>query len=655
MVEPTPLARVATALKDSFANFVTRIGYAGDKNVANTYIFAPATQAEIEAAYRSSIFRKIIDIVPGDMTRQWREWQADDKVIEAIEAEEKRLDLPRKIRWAMILGRLYGGAIAYMGGKGMGDPATPLDRTKVAKGALEYIHVLHRWQVRADEIDLDPLSEGFGGPKMYVVTTTNGVDVRIHPSRVIKFIGERVPQGMTGITDTEQGWGDSLWEVIKEAVMHADDSAANISALIKEAKVDVMRIAGFMTGMATDGYEARLIRRFAVMAEAKSNLSMTLLDKEDEWDRKVTNFAGLDDIAKLFLMIMCAVADIPATRLLGKSPDGMNSTGESDLRNYYDRLKDEQESDLRPTLTPLDEVLQMSALGKIDPGVTYKWGPLWQLTSVEKATRDKTVADTIKVYGDLAVFPDTVMAKIAQNRVIEDEVFPGIEAALDEAEAAGDVARIEESLSPQEELEAEAKARAASAPSKPGASGQRTAAKRPTLKVVGRDGVSITDWLALDARPRTLYVSRNVLNADQIVKWAKAQGFKSTLEPADMHVTIAFSRAPIDWMKVGNDWYSDDDGNLAVKPGGPRAVEALGDKGAVVLMFSDNRLSYRHRDIIDSGASWDWEGFQPHVTITYGLGIDGLNLDTVEPYRGAIMLGPEVFAEVVEDWERGRG
>src|SRR5690606_28146793 len=71
-----------------------------------------------------------------------------------------------------------------------------------------------------------------------------------------------------------------------------------------------------------------------------------------------------------------------------------------------------------------------------------------------------------------------------------------------------------------------------------------------------------------DATPRPLYVHRKVKNAAEIIAWAKSQGFATTLPAEDMHVTIAFSRAPVDWMKVGEAWTSSENGELTVKPGG---------------------------------------------------------------------------------------
>src|SRR5690606_19972287 len=150
--------------------------------------------------------------------------------------------------------------------------------------------------------------------------------------------------------------------------------------------------------------------------------------------------------------------------------------------------------------------------------------------------------------------------------------------------------------------------------------------------------------LMANATPRPLYVRRQVKNWRAIAEWAKRQGFATTLGSA-MHVTIAFSRAAVDWMKVSESWAAE----LTVAAGGPRVVEALGDKGAVVLMFKASELEWRHQAIREAGASWDWPEYQPHVTITYAPP-EGLDLEAVIPFPGAIELGPEIFEVLNDDW-----
>ncbi|MNN83453.1 hypothetical protein D3C81_2004930 [compost metagenome] len=97
-------------------------------------------------------------------------------------------------------------------------------------------------------------------------------------------------------------------------------------------------------------------------------------------------------------------------------------------------------------------------------------------------------------------------------------------------------------------------------------------------------------------------------------------------------------------MKVGGDWGSRQDGGLTVAPGGARLVEPQGSEGAVVLLFNSSELAWRHMQIREAGASWDYEEYQPHVTITYAAG--DLDLSKIEPYRGKIEFGPEIFEDL---------
>ena len=144
----------------------------------------------------------------------------------------------------------------------------------------------------------------------------------------------------------------------------------------------------------------------------------------------------------------------------------------------------------------------------------------------------------------------------------------------------------------------------------------------------------------MEARP--LYVSRRVLNTKDINAWAKKQGFKNI--ERDLHVTICYSRTPVDWMKAREAWDQDENGGIRVTAGGPRVVELLG-KGAIVLSFASEKLLYRHYGLREMcGASHDWDVYQPHITISYNE--PGLDVSKIEAYTGAIMLGPEIFRDL---------
>jgi len=141
-----------------------------------------------------------------------------------------------------------------------------------------------------------------------------------------------------------------------------------------------------------------------------------------------------------------------------------------------------------------------------------------------------------------------------------------------------------------------------------------------------------------------LYVSRKLLNTADLIAWAKSQGFESPVPAAVMHVTVLYSRTPVDWFDMGAPWQSNEDGTLNVAPGGPRAVCALGDDGAIVLRFYSPDIQYRHDSMVERGASHDFDEYAPHVTFTY----DGASVDLakVVPYAGELRFGPETFEPI---------
>jgi hypothetical protein len=116
-----------------------------------------------------------------------------------------------------------------------------------------------------------------------------------------------------------------------------------------------------------------------------------------------------------------------------------------------------------------------------------------------------------------------------------------------------------------------------------------------------------------------------------------------------MHVTVLYSKTPVDPMKMGESWSGDDQGNIRVKPGGPRALERFGEN-AVVLLFSSYDLESRHRGMVDAGGSHDFADYHPHVTISYD--VPDTDLTAIKPYTGALEFGPEIFEPLDLDWKR---
>src|SRR6266576_2317276 len=155
---------------DSFVNLLAGMGVAGrDKFASQSYAFNPMTQFDLECAYRGDwIARKVVDIPAFDMTRQWREWQADEAQVELIEECEKDLFVQQKVQQALIKSRLYGGAIMIMGVDN-GAPEEELDPESVGKDSLKFLHVVAMINVAVGPLDADVTSPYYGLPTWYEV------------------------------------------------------------------------------------------------------------------------------------------------------------------------------------------------------------------------------------------------------------------------------------------------------------------------------------------------------------------------------------------------------------------------------------------------------------------------------------------------------
>jgi uncharacterized protein len=588
---------------DGFQNLVANLGTSRDKSFANGYTLDFLSRGDLLAAYRSSaIAKNIIDMPAEDSCREWRAWQAEANEISKLEAEEKRLGVQRLVMDARIRARLFGGSAIYIG-TGDVDLEAPLDPGRVGRGGLQYLTPLDMNELAPDQLQLDPRLPGFGFPVSYTMQPLDGTAVRIHPSRLAIFRGEDPPD--SSLRQSFQGWGDSVLTAVLEKVKHLDATVANVAALVFEAKVDVIRIKDFMSNLQTGGqeYENLVLRRFGLAAVSKGINGALLMDEAEEYDQKSANFSNLPDIMDRFMQVASAAARIPMTRLFAMSPAGLNSTGESDMRTYYDRIRQEQTLDMEPAMSVLDECLIRSALGNRPEELHFTWRPLWQQSAKEVAENaDKLTLSLERLMGMDVLAPE-VIATTAVNVLTECGAFPGLESAFEEFGSA-DFGSDDDN-----------------------------------------DPPPAADPMTADAAPRTLYVRRDVLNAEEIIAWAKSQGFKTTLPVDDMHVTVAFSRQPVDWMKVGQSWTDE----IEVPAGGARLMDRFGE--AKVLLFVSSELSWRHEEMKREGASWDHPEYQPHITISYDA--DSPAVGDIEPYRGKIVLGPEIFEEVNPRWAEG--
>ena len=149
------------------------------------------------------------------------------------------------------------------------------------------------------------------------------------------------------------------------------------------------------------GGTAQIDARIRYMIQSMTNDGVLAVDKESEDVVKLeTPLSGVTDIVRQSLEILAALNRTPAVKLLGISPSGFNATGESDIRNYYDHVRSQQEKVLRDGIKKALDCIQLYLRGTIDPSVTFDFAPLGEEDRAALATLQKTKADTIAVYMD---------------------------------------------------------------------------------------------------------------------------------------------------------------------------------------------------------------------------------------------------------------
>jgi phage-related protein (TIGR01555 family) len=602
-------------------------------------------QLALAAYMASGMMRKVISIPAEDRVREWRDWQADGDDITAIEAEEKRLELAAKAQEAELLRGIGGGALIIITA---GNHSDELKAEAIGTGGIVAVNVVSRWEIRAKGWEKNLASPRYRQPTMWQIDGENGHSDDIHPSRVICFRGARLPAGAT-LSDEDRFWGDSRLLRVYNEVARSDQAQAWFAELIRKAKLLRIGIPDLLDMMSSEAGRSQLNKRVSLIATGESVLNATVYrsgtgtdDPGEKIEDYQINWTGIPAMMDAFDQRVSAVGEVPFTILMGRSPAGMNATGDHDRQNWNRTVKKGQEGETRPCLEALDPILLRSA-GVTKPGIWWQFAPLDVPTEKEDADTFKTTMDAVEKVQNSGAIPERAFAEGFQNLMTERGWMPGLEDALKkipEAERFG--------ISGDDNGGDDDPSAIQAGGGDPGNLAGRggNADPNPARRAVAANDAAV---FFADAQPRPLYVQRKLLNAASLIAWAKANGFKSTLPADDMHVTVLYSKTAVDPMKMGEGWSGDENGNVRVKPGGPRAIERLGPS-AVVLLFASWDIEGRHRSMIEAGGSHDFDSYQPHVTLSYEVP-EGVDLEAIKPYTGALEFGPELFEPLDLDWK----
>lgn len=392
----------SNATQDSYQNAMLKLGLGTDNPLsASTYGFNPITRIRtlLEWIYRGGWLGSIaVDIVADDMTRAGIEInsemdpEAQDKLRKAEIEYNFWGSVNETVKWS----RLYGGAImvALIDGQ---DLATPYrEDIPLMPGQLKGFLVLDKWMVEAR---LEQLVSEYGpelGLPMFYRVSSDAPALRgknIHHSRVLRMAGMDLPYWQRV---QENLWGLSVFERLYDRMVALDSSTQGAAQLVYKSFLRTYKLKG-LTDLLSSGGDAGIatvMRKMDMVRRYQSNEGLTVVDGEDDITTQTNgSFAGISDVILQIAQQISGTLQIPLVRMFGQSPAGLNSTGEADLRTYYDGINTQQERTMR---RPVEKMLRMIAQSKsiiLPKDFNWSFRPLWQLDEGQKSeisARDAT-------------------------------------------------------------------------------------------------------------------------------------------------------------------------------------------------------------------------------------------------------------------------
>lgn len=417
---------------DGWINAITGFGDpTRDKRSAASVVVELWDQDSAEEVWRSdAMIARIIERPPKEMTRRgWRVLIKDDQEgAEEVTTRLEELKIRAAVRRCLEWERAFGGAALFLGVDDGRKPSAPMREDLVR--SFRFVTPLSPMELIPARYYDNPLLPQYGEPELWTlrrVATRAGGRLRvadttqIHDSRLVRFPGLVVTKRQV---TAHLGWGDSILTRLYDGVRDFMSSYQGAAILLSDFSQAVYKIKGLAELIARN-QDDKVRTRAQLVDFMRSVARAILIDSEEDFERKATPVAGMPELLEKLAQLVAAQADIPVTILMGMSPAGLNATGESDIRNWYDRLAGEREDRLRDPLERIVRLIMLDQEGPLEGEEPDTWDlrfpPLWEPTEEEEADRRLKVSQADVAYVNAGVL---LPEEVAQSRFGADEWSP---------------------------------------------------------------------------------------------------------------------------------------------------------------------------------------------------------------------------------------
>lgn len=425
--------------EDGYVNLLNKYGTKQDNSEAYKFEREPVIpDMQLTGLYEGNgLFSKIIDTPAEEALKHGFDLNLKSDELNAfVEDALDDLEWEERAATAIKWARLYGGALIVMlidDGRGLEEP---VDWEHIR--SIDELRVYERSIVQPDYASLYQQDYGgkgvgnrvskFGQPEYYYVSSIYG-SFKVHESRCLVFRNGVLPEQTSNATYLF--WGMPEYVRIRRALRETVTAHTDSVKLLERSVQAIYSMKGLASLLTTDDGENQVLKRLQLVDTSRGLLNSIAIDSEGEqYDFKTFQFSGVKDVIDATCNMLSALTNIPQTILFGRSPAGMNATGDSDFESYYNFVEKIQRLMLKRNLRTLLDVVFRAGIASGDvaeePDYKLEFKPLWSLSDTEQAAVDQTKAQTALVkaqtaqaYVDMQALDPTEV----RRRLASDEEF----------------------------------------------------------------------------------------------------------------------------------------------------------------------------------------------------------------------------------------
>jgi len=398
----TQLSQTATLVKNNRSYFIT--------NDRTTLTYAYTTHGIIQTLIDQPIedaFRGGIDIISSEL---------DSEEIQNIQNYIKENDVLEEVKDLAKWTRLYGGGGMII--NTVGKAGKKINIEAINEHTNLSFEAADRWELQ--QIN----TPAHGEEKAYVESGFNEerffyYGTELDQTRVLKTRGKRAP---SLARPQLRGWGMSEVERLVRSLNQYLKNNDLIFELLDEAKIDVYGIKGFNTSLATKDGTKKLTQRVQMANTVKNYQQAIVKDKDDDYDQKQMNFAGLSEMLQQIRIGIASDLKMPLTKLFGMSTAGFSS-GEDEIENYNSMIESEIRGKYDNLIIQIIKLISQKLFGLVPDDLQIKYKPLRILSAVEEEQVKTSNENRILAMYDRALMTsDQVIEEVNQTNLFATDL-----------------------------------------------------------------------------------------------------------------------------------------------------------------------------------------------------------------------------------------